>query len=56
MDVNHLERKKMAQCVAHITSGIDDALPEPDDFALADKLILIVESQIRTNNLNRRVR
>lgn len=40
------EREKMAQVIAYITSGIEDARPEQDDFDLADKTIAFVETQL----------
>ncbi len=40
------ERDKMAQVVAHIVSGVEDAIPEPEDFIFADKLIEIIEKEL----------
>lgn len=41
-----LTREKLAQLLAAHTSGIRDAIPEQDDFDLADCLLKIAEKEI----------
>ena len=42
------ERDQMALVVAEITSGIKGAMPEEDDYTMADKLINIIEEELRS--------
>lgn len=40
-------RQDLARFVAQITSGVKDAIPEQDDFDLADELIALAEKRIK---------
>ncbi len=50
----HREREKMAQVIAHIISGVEDAVPLQDDFDLADRVIALVESELKADDAMRR--
>ena len=40
-------RSKQAKIISSIISGVDDATPTPDDYALADALRDLIEKEIQ---------
>ena len=41
------ERDDLAVIIAQMTSGFIDAIPEQDDYILADKVIKFIESELK---------